>query len=209
MDYQPQGLDYCTAYTKTGNCCKNRAIEGQECCRVHGKISSIQELKLKFIEKVSETTNVEEIYSALDNNSVIHLYDSDYYQNDLKELKIKYHQLGLQGGDDIQRCFVQYFKSIFSFVSEPGNELARISIINCVIDFYTIRFLRNMHYNLYTDDSDFNPSEVKAINNLIKQKNKLIGTWTDDNRRRIAVKELCKIPYIADDICKYVIAEYL
>ena len=78
------------------------------------------------------------------------------------------------------------------------------SILNFMIDVTSIVCFNDSYKEFHYFKHD-----IKILRRLLKEKGLLKIKWEEKNMNKLRVKELCKCPHIADDLCKYVISQYL
>jgi hypothetical protein len=205
----------CKAYTVQGKRCKNTAKENCMLCHVHTTISekapTIDDFKNKLINFTrSYDPKKDDGYDFWSNNrKLINKIDTNLeYESKKIYNKYSYFFKDLQYSSDTG-FFTRMKDTInvqLSKVNKKNVKLIDFSIFDCCIDIVTIIIFFNnrdiFSLRRYLD-------AIETVRRLVSLKNNLKASWEEQNMNKLRIKTLCKMPFIADDICKYVIAQYL
>ena len=107
--------------------------------------------------------------------------------------------------------FMNYLRSrLNEFGKTEGKGLEKIAFVNMAIDLLIIYTLNSIH-----ETNSVLLSKVEIIANIrtlkgsLSAKERFLNQWEENNMNKLRVKLLCKIPSLPNDICNYVIAQYL
>ncbi len=194
----------CQGYTKKGDRCK-RTTKGTFCSSHTEYIEYTFDMyKKELLDHVVNNTKED------DYNFWKHTLTGGIEFDKFKELnKVRSDYLYLfkdvplvDNANDLFDQMKVIAQNTVGFVTNESEK--SFSILNFMIDITSIVCLNDSYKEFHYFKHD-----IKILRRLLKGKGLLKIKWEEKNMNKLRIKELCKCPRIADDLCKYVISQYL
>ena len=100
------------------------------------------------------------------------------------------------------------FRNIKTIIqTQNKNILYAIQNVDCVINLLLIVIFDRLIFN--DEITVFYETDIKTLIQFIMLKEDLKKKYSDNNIKRLNIKEICKIPKLPNDVCNFVIAKFL
>ena len=202
----------CSAYTLSGKRCKKNASVNNHCCYLHCKKRyTLDDVKQRIISVCyNDNIQIKDIMSLLIDINCYKVIDSFDLNKELLTLKATH--------PETKNCKLS-FSSIFKHLSDSFNRwdntkgclLEKVAFLNTRNDYVIVYIIHLIHRNRVPYIRFLNDliSKINALRGCLDNKQEAINKWHEKNLNNLRVKLLCKMPELSDDVCKYVISQYL